>query len=405
MNGFNDFITEGRYSVGQEYKKVTGTVAIFRKGNNGIEVLIGRRKKDPKKDSWVLPGGHIDKWESDQEGAIREIEEETGIKLHYLVRIGHKFPHKDDDVKHLLFGAIVDANVKTRADDDIEKLRWVSIGNMPELAFGHDKAVFDAAARMFGTGSTIKESIEQMAVICEESKEQAKDVLTQILTKKPRKDRGLLIVFEGIDGAGKSTQVDKTIEWLKNMNYKVAHSKWNSWEHLEGTMKKAKDKRLLTPMLYSLLHAADMVGRYEHEIVPALDKNKIVICDRYTYTSLVRDEARGVDCDILRKIYKNFREPDVLFHCSIPIEVAFSRLMKDKGLSYYGTGMDLNLAPNREENYVKYEHMLDELYKKELPKVSSYHKLNMAQSIEEIFADVKRVIQKTSGIGKYHKHD
>ena len=82
MNGFTDFIIEGRYSVGQEYKRVTGTVAVFRRSDKGIEVLIGKRSKDPKKDSWVLPGGHIEKWESDQEGALRELEEETGISLH-----------------------------------------------------------------------------------------------------------------------------------------------------------------------------------------------------------------------------------------------------------------------------------------------------------------------------------
>lgn len=230
-------------------------------------------------------------------------------------------------------------------------------------------------------------------------KKQVQEILR---SKKPKNKRGLLIVFEGCDGAGKTTQTEATVKWLeKEMDYQVVQTEWNSSKLLESAIKKGKNKRILTPMLYSLLHAADMVTRYEQEILPALSANKVVLADRYIYTSIVRDKLRGVDVEYLDKIYSDFRDPDILFHCVLPIHLAFSRLVADKGLKYYGTGMDLNLADNREDSYVKYADMMDKMYRKILPEVRTYHKLDMRQSVEAITDDIKEVVKKVTGIGKY----
>lgn len=232
-------------------------------------------------------------------------------------------------------------------------------------------------------------------------KAQVQEILRK---KKPKDKKGLLIVFEGIDGAGKSTQVEQLVKWLKeDESYDVLETKWNSSKIMKSSIKKCKEKRMLSPRLYSLLHAADMVIRYEHDIVPALMENKIVVADRYIYTSMVRDKARGIDVQIMNEIYKDFREPDILFHCVLPIHLAFGRMIKEKGLSYYGTGMDLNLADNKEENYLKYEAILDRYYKQILPMVPTYHKLNMNRDITTIAEEVKSVVRRNTGIGKYHK--
>lgn len=224
----------------------------------------------------------------------------------------------------------------------------------------------------------------------------------EILKKKKDKDKkGLLIVFEGIDGSGKTKQTAMLIDYLKEQGYDVVDTKWNSSKVMKDAIKTAKDKRMMTPMLYCLMHAADLVIRYENNIVPALMENKIVVCDRYIYTSMVRDKARGVDIEILNEIYKDFRQPDILFHCTLPIHVAFARMIKDKDLSYYGTGMDLNLADNKEENYLKYGNLMDRYYQKLLPMVPNYHKLSTSGTIESIANEVKKVIEEKTGIGKY----
>lgn len=226
----------------------------------------------------------------------------------------------------------------------------------------------------------------------------------EILNKnKPKDKKGLLIVFEGIDGSGKSSQTELLIDYLKEEGYDVVTTSWNSSKVMKDAIKKAKKDRLLTPILYSLLHAADMVLRYENEILPALNDNKIVVCDRYIYTSMARDKARGINIEIMNEIYKGFREPDILFHCVLPIHTAFSRMIKEKGLTYYGTGMDLNLADNKEDNYVKYGNLLDKYYKQILPMVSSYHKIMTNRDIQTIAQEIREIIKKQTGIGRYKK--
>lgn len=104
---------------------------------------------------------------------------------------------------------------------------------------------------------------------------------------------------------------------------------------------------------------------------------------------------------MVKNVYEGLREPDVLFHCSVPIHIAFTRLLKEKGLSYYGTGSDLNLADSREENYIKYENMLNRIYNEILPSVKSYYKLDMSKSKKMIAKDVQTVLKNKFGIGKY----
>lgn len=230
-----------------------------------------------------------------------------------------------------------------------------------------------------------------------------KQVFDILKANNGRDKKGLLIVFEGTDGSGKTTQSKLLEEWLKDQNYDVEMTKWNSSKIMKDAIGKAKDDRMMSPMLYCLMHASDMVIRYEKDVSPWLEDNRIVIGDRYIYTSIVRDKARGVNVEILNEIYKGWREPDILFHCSVPIHKAFARLVKEKSLSYYGTGMDLNLADNKEDNYLKYGHILDKYYKKILPEVKSYHYLNMDRPIEEIHEEVKDAIKEITGIGKYSK--
>lgn len=230
--------------------------------------------------------------------------------------------------------------------------------------------------------------------------EQNLEIVSKILRNSPNDKKGTLIVFEGIDGSGKSTQTEMLVKYLKSEGHEVVETKWNSSSLMKNPIKRAKEDRILTPMLYSLMHATDMVLRYEQDILPALEANKIVVSDRYIYTSMARDEVRGVDINILKKVYADFRKPDILFHCSLPIHKAHARIIKEKGLSYYGSGMDLSLADNKTDNYVKYCQLIDRVYRKILPTASGYKRLDMDRSVDEIAETVKKTVD-----GKIKKKD
>src|SRR5215813_9591012 len=104
---------------------------------------------------------------------------------------------------------------------------------------------------------------------------------------------GRLIIVEGIDGSGKSTQLDLLRKWLVNLGYLVVFSEWNSSPIVRATTRRGKREHLLSPMSFSLIHAADFASRTSATILPALRAGAIVLADRYVYTAYARDAVRG----------------------------------------------------------------------------------------------------------------
>ena len=213
-----------------------------------------------------------------------------------------------------------------------------------------------------------------------------------------RKPKGTLVVFEGADGSGKSCCRDMLVDWLKKHEFPVTQTKWNSSDLVKDAIDAGKDRRELSPLMFCLLHAADMVWRMENVVLPALERNHVVVADRYVYTSYVRDGLRGVDKKILDLVYDGFREPDILFHCSCPTEIAFARLLEDKGFTFYGSGMDLGLSSNRNESCMLYEKKMAKEYGDLLPKQKNYIKLDTNRPKKETLATIKDEMNNRFGI-------
>jgi len=104
---------------------------------------------------------------------------------------------------------------------------------------------------------------------------------------------GALIVVEGTDGSGKSTQLYLLKRWLEIGGYRLHFTEWNSSPLVKSATRRGKQKRLLTPTTFSLLHAADFADRCERQIMPLLQGDYLVLADRYVYTAFARDAARG----------------------------------------------------------------------------------------------------------------
>ena len=110
---------------------------------------------------------------------------------------------------------------------------------------------------------------------------------------QPHPYPGKLIIVEGIDGSGKSTQLSLLQKWLESKEYKVFFTEWNSSELVKDTTKRGKKSKSLTPTTFSLLHATDFASRFYHEILPPLKAGMLVLADRYVYTAFARDAVRG----------------------------------------------------------------------------------------------------------------
>jgi len=199
-------------------------------------------------------------------------------------------------------------------------------------------------------------------------------ILVQVIgNNNPNKvkndDSGVLIVVEGIDGSGKSTQIHLVDRWLNSKGYDVFFTEWNSSETVREITSKGKKKARLTPMTFSLLHSTDFADRYEKNIYPLLRAGYIVLADRYIYTALARDTVRGCDKSWVRNMYSYARKPDLTFYFRVPIETAVNRIISGRPkLKHYESGMDLGLSKDEYESYRifqgrivdEYESMVDD---------------------------------------------
>lgn len=174
---------------------------------------------------------------------------------------------------------------------------------------------------------------------------------------------GRLIAVEGLDGAGKSTQIHLLKRWLEAQQLKVFFSEWNSSELVKSATSKGKKQQLLTPTTFSLIHATDFADRYERQLVPLLRAGYLVLCDRYIFTAFARDVVRGCPPQWVRDIYSFAALPDLTFFFKADLQVSLSRILDGRpALKYFEAGMDLHLSADPYESFRIFQGRLLEQY-------------------------------------------
>jgi len=174
---------------------------------------------------------------------------------------------------------------------------------------------------------------------------------------------GALIVVEGIDGSGKSTQLYLLKRWLEVGGYRIHFTEWNSSPLVKSATRRGKQRRMLTPLTFSLIHAADFADRYERQILPLLRAGHIVLADRWIYTALARDGARGCPVPWLRNLYRFAAVPNITFYFRAPLDVAVGRILSGRPrLKYYEAGMDLGLSLDRATSFRIFQGKILERY-------------------------------------------
>lgn len=181
---------------------------------------------------------------------------------------------------------------------------------------------------------------------------------------KKHKYKGVLICVEGIDGSGKSTQIELLNSWLISSNIDTILTQWNSSELISNTTKKAKKKNLLSGRTFSLLHAVDFADRLERTIKPALKAGFVVLADRYVYTAFARDAAREVDPKWVRNMYSFAIKPDLTFYFDVSPKDSLNRICANRQPKFYEAGMDMKLSNNPYKSYLIFQNRIVEQYNK-----------------------------------------
>src|ERR1700694_3343267 len=176
---------------------------------------------------------------------------------------------------------------------------------------------------------------------------------------------GALIVVKGTDGQGKSPHLYLLKRWREIGGYRLHFTEWNSSPLVKSATRRGKQRRLLTPTTFSLLHAADFADRCERQIMPLLQGDYLVLADRYIYTAFARDAARGCPARWLRNLYRVAPIPDITFYFRATLEVAVNRILSGRPrLKYYESGMDLGMSYDRVESFRLFQARILEEYDK-----------------------------------------
>jgi dTMP kinase len=205
---------------------------------------------------------------------------------------------------------------------------------------------------------------------------------------------GKLIVVEGIDGSGKSTQAQLMLKWLTSHGVPVFFTEWNSSALVKQATKQGKKKNMLTPTTFSLLHATDFADRFMYQIIPPLKAGMVVVADRYAFTSFARDTARGVHPQWVRALYSFAVRPDISFYFQVPVQVSLSRLLSARAkIKFYEAGMDLNLSNDLAESFRVFQGRVVHEY--DMMSVEyGFHVIDAQRPIDAQQRDVRAIVER-----------
>jgi dTMP kinase len=209
---------------------------------------------------------------------------------------------------------------------------------------------------------------------------------------------GKLFAIEGADGSGRSTQISMLAEWLELNGYAVRHMGLRRSPLLAEDIEHAKQSTLLTHTTMSLFYATDFFDQLVHEIFPALRAGYIVLADRYVYTLMVRDIVRGADPAWTWNLYGPALIPHAVFYLQVAADQLVERtFQKNSTLDYWESGMDLGLARDMFDSFLKYQSMLADEFQR-MQKEFDFDVVNGNQGVDRVQKQLRNRIGALLGV-------
>jgi len=166
---------------------------------------------------------------------------------------------------------------------------------------------------------------------------------------------GKLIVLEGTDGVGRSTQIALLREWLESEGYAVTHTGLKRGQLAGKGIKTAMQGHTLGDTTMDLLYATDFADRLEQEIIPALRAGFVVLTDRYIFSIIARSQARGGDPAWLRNLLGFALVPDAIYYLQADLAHLIPRVVNVRGFDYWESGADFLTGRDLHDSYLEYQ--------------------------------------------------
>jgi dTMP kinase len=203
---------------------------------------------------------------------------------------------------------------------------------------------------------------------------------------------GRLIVVEGADGSGRSTQIAMLVEWLEGCGHATTQVGLKRSTLVSEELEKAQEGNILSRTTLSLFYATDFGDQLENIILPALKSGFIVLADRYIYTLMARDLVRGMDDAWLKNLYGIALEPDAVFYLNVPPEELVQRnFAKNLALDYWESGMDLGMSRDMFDSFMQYQTAIQKTFRR-MQVTYGFNIVDGMRSAEAIHADLRKKI-------------
>src|SRR4030095_17228973 len=176
---------------------------------------------------------------------------------------------------------------------------------------------------------------------------------------------GKLIVVEGADGSGRSTQIAMLVEWLEGCGHATVQVGLKRSTLVSEELEQAQEGNILSRTTLSLFYATDFADQLENIIITALKAGFIVLADRYIYTLMARDMVRGMDEAWLKNVYGVALEPDAVFYLTVtPGELVQRNCAKNATLDYWESGMDLGFSRDMFDCFLQYQRAIGKVFQR-----------------------------------------
>jgi dTMP kinase len=214
----------------------------------------------------------------------------------------------------------------------------------------------------------------------------------------PAELTGTLIVVEGMDGSGRSTQITLLQEWLESEGFAVQTTGLSRSDLVGKDIDDLMAKNAVTRLTLALMYATDFFDQIEHRIVPALRSGMVILADRFIYTLIARGAVRGINREYLLGLYAMALRPDLTFWLNVRPETAFAReFKKSQAISYWESGRDMSLSNDLFRSFIRYQTMI----KKEFDFMAKRHnflELDGEAGVPEVNKQLRQRIGEHLGI-------
>ncbi|MFW6438119.1 MAG: dTMP kinase [Armatimonadota bacterium] len=203
---------------------------------------------------------------------------------------------------------------------------------------------------------------------------------------------GKLIVLEGTDGVGRSTQMRLLRNWLESSGLAVYDTGLTRGRLAGSHIQKAKGGHTMGRRTQALYYATDFADRLEMELLPAMRAGYVVLTDRYVYSLRTRATVRGMEADWVERLYQFAPTPDIVLYMKISIDKLIPRVLASGGFDYWESGMDYLRADTLYDGFVKHQSAVLEQFNT-MAAEYDFTVVNAEQSIREVFDDLQEEVE------------